>query len=184
MPLGSTCKPSSCMSPLFHWEFSSSFSSSRGEGEEGWSHSNTKANLFVSKEKLLAPLPDEGINNIWRHLDIERGGRTRGRHAVSRQKQNLTRFFISVVWFKLTRLPVSKQKAEGMTESPPLCDALVRCSLGMLRSRNSNHFPWKSPGWMQPQTKPPGISASCQWERLAKNTSVWFWHLNLSLLFY
>lgn len=25
MPLGSTCEPSSCMSSLFHWEFSSSF---------------------------------------------------------------------------------------------------------------------------------------------------------------
>lgn len=54
----------------------------------------------------------------------------------------------------------------------------------MLRSRNSNHFPWKSTGWRQPHTKPPGISASCQSERSAKNTSVRFWQLNLGLLFY
>lgn len=52
VPLGSTCESLSCMSSLFHWEFSSSFSSSQREREEGWRHSNTKTNLFVSKEKL------------------------------------------------------------------------------------------------------------------------------------
>lgn len=37
MPLGSAWEPSNCMSPLFHWEFSSSFSSSqrRGGGRGG-----------------------------------------------------------------------------------------------------------------------------------------------------
>lgn len=40
-------------------------------GRRGRSHSNTKTNLFVSKEKLSAPLPDEGINKIRRHLDTE-----------------------------------------------------------------------------------------------------------------
>lgn len=44
--------------------------------EEGWSHSDTKANLFVSKEKLWAPLPDEGINKI-------RGGFWPGKDKIS-----------------------------------------------------------------------------------------------------
>lgn len=134
-------------------------------GEERWGHSNTKANLFVSKEKLLAPLPDEGIDKIWRHLDTERGGGvgTRGRHAVGTQKAEFNTFLRPSGDFNRRAFPAPEQK-DGRNErkSPPLFVALVRCSLGMLRSRNSNHFPWKSAGWRQPQTKPPGISAPCQ----------------------
>lgn len=86
------------------------------------------------------------------------------------------------MWFKLAHLSVSEQKEREKWIQQP--NSLVQCSLGMLRSRNSNHFPWKSTGWMQPYTKPPGISASCQSERWAKNASVRFWHLNLGLLFF
>lgn len=118
-----------------------------GEGEERRSRSHTKANLFVSKEKLLAPLPDEGINKIWRHLDIEREGsgdaeKTRREHTEAEFNRFLSLWCDLNVRVFLFR----SNRTEGMNENAPLCDALDRCSLGMLRSRNCNHFPWKSPG--------------------------------------
>lgn len=87
-----------------------------GEGEEGRSHSPTKANLFVSKEKLSAPLPDEGINKIWRHLDAEW------------EKSRLQQAPCSSARFEPTLISASKQKGwTEMNEGPSFpCWALIR----------------------------------------------------------
>lgn len=66
--------------------FIENFLPAASEGGEGRSHSNTKTNLFVSKEKLEAPLPDEGINKIRRCLAREWKGGGGRRDTVAEER--------------------------------------------------------------------------------------------------
>lgn len=72
------------------------------EGVEGWSHCNTKTNLFVSKEKLKAPLPDEGINKIREGCVWPEKDKIPAKHSYQRPswflKKQKKQYYIRFLW--------------------------------------------------------------------------------------
>lgn len=195
MPLGSTCEPSSCMSSLFHWEFSSSFSSSRREGRRGGATQIQRLICLLVKRNsrlhfLMRALIKSG--GVW----PENGGGRGQRDAVAGERyvflpsiaiwsqtagekpwhtENTTRvqtYFLSILNAKqifqcsfITTWNVVKERTIGRNEEWEknlLFVIPLFYSLGMLNTRNSNHFLGKGLSRILPQTKPTGFSDLCQ----------------------